>query len=223
MRGRSEACLSLLPTFVLCNPGDLNYLDDSLTNLTEFEGVVPWMYLDTKGLVTVGVGQMLPDAASAQSLAFTDPSGQPATQDAIQSDYDRVSALAPGKCPGFYHTSTSLVLPDPAIDMLLMKRVTDFDDQLRERFQAYASFPDPAKLGLLDMIYNLGRDGLFQHFPHFMAAVDKQDWLAAAANCHRVGPSQARNDWTRQQFLAAVAGSTPADSDPAPAASTGGS
>ena len=76
-----------------------------------------------------------------------------------------------------------------------------FDEQLAGRFPAYASFPDTATLGLLDMIYNLG----------------------AAANCYRVGPSQARNDWTRQQFLAAAAidpGSNPATAlaDPATAA-----
>src|SRR5262249_14155425 len=109
-----------------------------------------------------------------------------ATQDVIQSDYDCVSALAFGKVSGFYYMSIFFVLLDPAIDMLLMKCVTDFDDQLRERFQVYVSFSDFAKLGLLDMIYNFGRDGLFQHFPYFMAVVDKQDWLAAAANCHRI-------------------------------------
>lgn len=31
-------------------------------------------------------------------------------------------------------------------------------------------------------------------------------WMAGAANqCHRNGPSLQRNDWTRQQFLAAAA------------------
>ena len=182
----------------------MSYIDDSLTNLKNFEGSVPWMYLDTRGLVTVGVGQMLPDAASAQSLAFVDSSGQPATPDAILADFKRVSGLAPAHSPGFYRVPTSLVLPPDAIDTLLMNRVTDFDSQLSARFPAYASFPDPAKLGLLDMIYNLGAAKLFGSFPHFMSCVDNQDWLGAAASCHRVGPSQARNDWTKQQFQAAA-------------------
>lgn len=188
----------------------MSYLDDSLAHLEIFEGTVPWMYLDTKGFVTVGVGEMLANAAKAETLAFVDPDGEASTQDAILDEFNRVSALIPAKVAAFYRSPTSPVLPHGAIDALLMNHLNLFDGQLAARFPDYAGFPDPAKLGLLDMIYNLGQVGLFQHFPHFMAAVDKQDWLGAAANCHRVGPSQARNDWTRQQFLAAAAAAAPA-------------
>ena len=183
----------------------MSYLDDALAQLEIFEGTVPWMYLDTKGLVTVGVGEMLANAARAQSLSFVDPAGQPATEDAILAEFNRVSALAPAKAAGFYRSPNSPVLPHAAIDTLLMNHLNFFDGQLAGRFSGYPRFPDPAKLGLLDMIYNLGVTGLFHGFPHFMGFVDQQDWLSAAANCHRVGPSQARNDWTRQQFLAAAA------------------
>lgn len=188
----------------------MSYLDDSLAHLEIFEGTVPWMYLDTKGFVTVGVGELLANAAKAETLAFLDPDGEASTQDAILDEFNRVAALAPAKVAAFYRSPTSPVLPHGAIDALLMNHLNLFDGQLSARFPDYAGFPDPAKLGLLDMIYNLGQVGLFQHFLHFMAAVDKQDWLGAAANCHRVGPSQARNDWTQQQFLAAAGAAAPA-------------
>lgn len=188
----------------------MSYLDDSLAHLEIFEGTVPWMYLDTRGFVTVGVGELLANAAKAGTLAFVDPDGEPSSQDAILGEFNRVSALVPAKVAAFYRSPTSPVLPHGAIDTLLMNHLNFFDGQLAGRFPNYASFPDTAKLGLLDLIYNLGQVGLFQHFPHFMAAVDKQDWLGAASNCHRVGPSQARNDWTRQQFLAAAAPAAPA-------------
>ena len=187
----------------------MSYLDDSLAHLEIFEGTVPWMYLDTRGFVTVGVGELLANSAKAETLAFVDPDGEPCTQDAILDEFNRVSGLVPAKVSAFYRSPTSPVLPHAAIDTLLMNHLSFFDGQLAGRFPNYADFPDPAKLGLLDMIYNLGQVGLFQHFPHFMAAVDKQNWLGAAANCHRVGPSQGRNDWTRQQFLAAAAAATP--------------
>jgi len=187
----------------------MSYLDDSLAHLEVFEGTVPWMYLDTRGFVTVGVGELLPSAAKAQTLDFVDPEGEPSTQDAILDAFNRVSGLVPAKVAAFYRSPTSPVLPYFAIDALLMDHLNLFDGQLSTRFPEYASFPDPAKLGLLDMVYNLGQVSLFQHFPHFMAAADKQDWLGAAANCHRVGPSQARNDWTRQQFLDAAAAAAP--------------
>ena len=198
----------------------MSYLDDSLAHLEIFEGTVPWMYLDTRGFVTVGVGELLANTDKAETLSFVDPDGEPSTQDAILGEFNRVSSLVPAKVAAFYRSATSPVLPHAAIDTLLMNHLNFFDGQLTARFQNYAIFPDPAKLGLLDMIYNLGQVGLFQHFPHFMAAVDKRDWLGAAANCHRVGPSQARNDWTRQQFLAAAAAAAPtSDSGAAPATS----
>lgn len=195
----------------------MSYLDDSLAQLKIFEDTVPWMYLDIKGLVTVGVGEMLDNAAKAQALAFVDSDGQAATPEAILADFNRVHALSPAHGPNFYRSSSSPVLPPPAIDALLLDHVESFEAELSARFPAYASFPDPAKLGLLDMIYNLGSNKLFNTFPHFMAAVGQQDWLGAAANCHRLGPNQARNDWTHDQFLAAAQATPPSGPEDASA------
>ena len=41
-----------------------------LPQLKIFEGSIPFMYVDSTGNVTVGVGNMLPNAAAAQKLAF---------------------------------------------------------------------------------------------------------------------------------------------------------
>jgi GH24 family phage-related lysozyme (muramidase) len=186
------------------------YLQDSLAHLEIFEGIVPWMYLDTRGFVTVAVGELLATPANALALAFVDANNQPSTPDAIQAEYSRVSALPPGKYPAaFYRSPASPTLPHPAIDALLLHHLTFFDTQLSQRFANYPDFPDPAKLGLLDMIYNLGVTGLFKGYPTLMSYVQNQNWAGAATQCHRNGPSPQRNDWTRQQFLAAVAASTP--------------
>lgn len=181
------------------------YLEDSLAHLEVFEGIVPWMYLDTRGYVTVGVGEMLATSSRAQSLGFVDTNNDPADQDAIVADYTRLLALPPAKLAAFYRSSGSPTLPHAEIDSLLMQHLTFFDNQLNQQFATYTAFPDPAKLGLLDMIYNLGATGLFKGYPTFMEYVQKQDWANAATQCHRNGPAPARNDWTKQQFLAAAA------------------
>jgi GH24 family phage-related lysozyme (muramidase) len=181
------------------------YLQDAVATLEIFEGIVPWMYLDTTGFVTVGVGELLANPASALALAFVDANNQPSTPDAIQAEYSRVSSLPPGRYPAaFYRSPASPTLPHPAIDALLLHQLTYFDTQLSQRFRNYLIFPDPAKLGLLDMVYNLGVTGLFRGFPTFLSHVQDQNWAGAAAECHRNGPSLQRNDWTRQQFLAAA-------------------
>src|SRR5580704_1268437 len=180
------------------------YLDVSLAHLEGFEGIVPWMYLDTKGFVTVGVGEMLANASRAQSLGFVDADSQPVAPAVILADYERVSALPRAKLPAFYRAPGSPVLPYPEIDSLLRQHLTYFDEQLSQRFAAYPNFPDPAKLGLLDMIFNLGVIGLFKGFPTLIEHVQKRDWENAATQCHRNGPNPERNEWAKQQFLAAA-------------------
>ncbi|HEY6389611.1 MAG TPA: hypothetical protein VIX91_28330 [Candidatus Acidoferrum sp.] len=76
------------------------YLQDSLAHLEIFEGVVPWMYLDTKGFVIVAVGELL--ATPAHALAFVDANNPPSTPAAIQAEYTRVSGLSPGKLPAAF-------------------------------------------------------------------------------------------------------------------------
>ncbi len=70
-----------------------------LPKLKEFEGNYSYMYLDTTGNVTVGVGEMLPNAAAAQKFAFVrraDATAKPpvlpgpATADEIKADFDNV-------------------------------------------------------------------------------------------------------------------------------------
>jgi GH24 family phage-related lysozyme (muramidase) len=182
----------------------MSYLDESVTQLTIFEGSIPWMYLDSVGNVTVGVGDMLPDAASAQALAFVDNTGQTAAAAAIVTDFQRVAAMASDMGSRAYLTAASLQLPPGRIASLLMTTVLKFDNSLRAEFAAYDTFPDTAKLGLLDMVFNLGPAGLFNGFPTFMGYARNTDWANAATECNRRGISAARNAWTVEQFTQAA-------------------
>jgi GH24 family phage-related lysozyme (muramidase) len=180
------------------------YLEQSTTQTTAFETPVPWMYLDTRGLVTTGIGQMLPDVASAQALAFLHSDGTPAPPDVIQADFERVRALAPSEPCHFYLSPISPTLATDTMTSMLAAVIAANDAILRGRLTDYDGFPDPAKLALLDMIYNLGESRLFSEYPLLLAAVNNQHWLVASQQCHRNGPNQQRNDWTRNQFLAAT-------------------
>ena len=68
------------------------YFDQSLAQLKSFEGCVSWMYRDTVGRVTVGVGLMLPDAATACALPFQTAVGAAATSEQIAAEFARVEA-----------------------------------------------------------------------------------------------------------------------------------
>jgi GH24 family phage-related lysozyme (muramidase) len=180
--------------------------------LKEFEGCVPWMYRDTVGKVTVGVGLMLPDARAAAALPFV-VGGRAATPEEIAAEYARVDAMAMGRASAFYKIPTALVLTQQTIDVKLSGVLAGFEANLRGQFPHYDALPDGVKMALLDMIYNLGPAGLFKGFPHLVAAIQTGAWMQAAQHCMRHGPSAARNDWTRQQFLSAVVGTIKAEAE----------
>ena len=170
------------------------------------------MYRDTVGKVTVGVGLMLPDAKAAQALPFL-LGTRAATPKEIAAEYARVDAMTMGRASAFYKTPTSLELTQQTIDARLSSVLHGFEADLRTQFPHYDTLPDGVKMALLDMIYNLGPAGLFKGFPHLVAAVENGAWAQAAEHCTRRGPGDARNNWTRQQFLSAVVGTIKAETE----------
>jgi GH24 family phage-related lysozyme (muramidase) len=170
------------------------------------------MYRDTVGKVTVGVGLMLPDAKAAQALPFVLGS-RAATPEEIAAEYARVDAMTLGRASSFYKVPTSLELTQQTIDARLSSVLAGFESDLRNEFRHYDMLPDGVKMALLDMIYNLGPAGLFKGFPHLIAAIQTGAWAQAAEHCMRRGPSAARNNWTRQQFLSAVVGTIKAETE----------
>lgn len=180
-----------------------SYLDVAIGRLKEFEGSVPWMYLDTVGKVTVGVGVMLPNARSAGGLPFL-VGERNATEEEIAAEFARVSGLAKGKGAGFYRRRDGLRLSDESIEQRLRDVLEGFEGYLREHVNGYSELPDAAKVALLDMVYNLGPGRLFREYPKLIAAVERGDWVAAAKASFRHGPAPARNSWTKEQFLNAA-------------------
>ena len=188
------------------------YLDQSLAKLEWFEGSIPWMYLDTRGKVTVGVGLMLPDAAAAQKLPFFIGT-HAATADEISAEFARVDAMPMGRPALFYRHQNGPELEKAEIDSLLRTVLLGFEGELRAALPGYDGFPDSVKLALLDMAYNLGPAGLLHGYPNFIRAVEAGNWSQAAAHCFRHGPGAARNQWTQQMFLQNVVGAIKAEGE----------
>lgn len=181
-------------------------LDAYLPLLAGFEGKIPYMYLDTTGNVTVGVGTMLANVAAAQALPFvlrSDATTQ-ATPIQIAADFNAVHQQPEGRNAQFYQQFTALTLPDDAIQAVLHSELTTFLGRLTASFPDFDSYPAPASAAILDMAYNLGLGGLLHGFPTFSHAVQNKDWATAAAQCHRIGIGTERNNWTHDQLIASV-------------------
>lgn len=181
----------------------MSYQQDSCAKIESFEGRVPWLYRDTRGNITVGVGKMLAtlDAALALPFQISAP-GEFASAEEIANDWNRVMAMPFGQeyAASYYRSGVSCFLAEAEIDALLLEVVQGLDQELGRGFAGWAAYPDEAHLALLDMGYNLGIGGLFAGYPRMCMAVRAKAWEGAAAECARQGIPQARNDWTRQMF-----------------------
>ena len=176
--------------------------EDAVAYFRQHEGVVGHMYLDVVGLVTIGVGFMLknPAAAAALKLVRRD-TGALATVAEKSQDWESVHAQEKAKVAASYKKFTQLDLPNSEIDRELASHLQDFTRNLTSRFPKFAEFPDKAQIGLLDMIYSLGPQGLFTGFPRFCSSVDAQDWKMCAEESERRNVSANRNADLKQLFL----------------------
>jgi hypothetical protein len=184
-----------------------DYLQLSVEQTEEFEGRVPYLYLDPKGNVTVAVGLMLPTLAAALSLPFQVNGlggSSAATPQEVTDSWTRIHSIGPGRVAAGYDWSGAVFLEDADIDALLLKVLTGIDHHMPALYPAWSTFPVPAKLPLLDMAYNLGPAGLAGY--HQMNAalnLSTPNFTLAESQCLRNKNDAAfdrRNAWTEYQF-----------------------
>ena len=160
---------------------------------TAFEGCIPFMYLDIKGLVTVAVGNLVDPVELAQALPFrfknkpgiTDP-GSSATPEQIAAEWQTLKNNPNLAHQGFKACEriTELELGDDSIDALVLDRLALNESFLKRQqaFQNFDDWPADAQLGLLSMAWAMGPAALGR-FPKFRAACANLAFNRAAAEC----------------------------------------
>ncbi len=181
-----------------------SYIERTLAKIEHFERTIPWMYLNAAGIVTVGVGIVLPELATAKHLPFQ-IGARPATQEEIAAAFTHVAALPTGRSALFYRRQAGPELELPVIDALLRTALVGLEENLREHIRNYDVLPSPAKMALLDMAHNLTPSILLAKYPHLLRAIAARNWPQAATRSFRYGPGAARNQWTAFMFRVAAA------------------
>jgi GH24 family phage-related lysozyme (muramidase) len=173
-----------------------------IAKLEEFEGYTDYMYLDSRGYVTIGVGIMFANAAAAKGSGITfknRKTKKTATPDEIEKDYDSVKAAPKGMVESKYEKFTEL-FASAGLDTRLKKELNVAKSDAKSYYPDFDNLPEPARWALVDMAYNLGGAGL-KKFVKLKAALEKavqskkkEDWEAAAKESKRNGPQSSRND-----------------------------
>lgn len=97
------------------------------SKMEKYEGKVPHMYLDSKGLVTVGVGHLIIDLGSAQKLSFKKSNNTAASKEEIKADYDSVKKQPKNRMASFYKKHVALKLSDVDTNKLTNKHIDSFE------------------------------------------------------------------------------------------------
>lgn len=173
------------------------------------EGATNYLYQDSVGKVTIGVGNLIENEDAAAELYLFTENGLPASDKQKREAYQRVWNAPGVRYDGFarkaktYQNYTDIRISSEEIDKLLSKKILQFYRGIKIIFPCFDSFPSPAKLALMDMAFNLGLTGLNLRWPKLKNAVRKKIWSKAAIESNRPQLSILRNREVRDLFMRA--------------------
>jgi len=175
---------------------------DYIAKLKDFEGELDFMYLDSTGHVTIGVGILLANAGAAKTAGITfknRKTNKAATPAEIEADFNAVKAAPKGMTESKYEKFTQLVATG-GLDARLKKELSQAKADAKSYFPDFDKLPDTVQWALVDMAFNLGGTGL-KNFVKLKAALEKalqskakDDWEAAATESRRKDIQSSRND-----------------------------
>jgi len=149
------------------------------------EGYTRWMYLDKRGFVTVGQGNMLESAQEAKALPWENPDGSIADPAAVEAAWIRVkSAAAPaagGASPEAKAISV-VTLSDAATKAAIRTDIRAIAGALERWWPGLASLPADAQLAVMRWAWAMGPDP--RKAPHMFAALKNRDFASALTESH---------------------------------------
>lgn len=169
--------------------------------LLQYEGNVPYMYLDSNGYVTVGIGHMMRTAQDAQKLPFIDSKKKKATAADIKTDFDNVKKQLKNMKHTYYKKFTKLTLDPLEVNKQTEKHISNSGKELKVIFPEFDKFPSEVKLALYDIIFNVGMPNLNKGWALMKAAIKAKDWAKAGKESNRKPPVSAeRNKYVKDLF-----------------------
>lgn len=181
-----------------------------------FEGSVNCLYLDVKGLVTTGRGDLVDPVSLALSLPWRHLNGALASSAEVVAEWSRIKAATWLAREGWRSAKamSTLFLTPSAIDALTLEKLRENDAALAARIAGWEDLPADAQLAVHSMCWADGVHGVLDKFPKFEAALARRDYMTCANECHldAIGnpgliPRNAAND---ALFVSAAHGGDPA-------------
>lgn len=148
------------------------------------EGVIPWMYLDVKRLVTTAIGVLIDPLPLAVALPWRRSDGTRASPDEIRDDWQRVKGRPELAVQGAAAAGrvAQLRLSAADVEAVTLAKLDQMAAALVRDFPAFSSWPPDAQLATLSLVWAVGT-ALPSGWPRLTAALRAQDWDRAAVEC----------------------------------------
>ncbi len=200
--------------------------------LKDFEGAETSPYIDTKGKITIGIGNNINNEKDFVNTPFKTIGGQPLTAKEKEALFQELSeardlAIAVKGTPGkqiVFNFSADNQRSDPLLSRFKDVMVdAEYVQQEAERYLArempilkakmrtegidFDSLPEGAKLAVMDMQYNLGNpnfDSEPSHWPKFFSYLRNGDYINAAQQSERGDVQDKRNEQIKQWLIEAA-------------------
>jgi hypothetical protein len=151
---------------------------------SKFEGVCTWMYLDIKGLVTTGIGDLVDSPQDVLGLPWIHKATKaPATYQEIAQAWTTVKgATTMAKLGGgAFAGLTDLRLTPDGVAYLVDARLDSNNIYLAKRWPDFEQWPADAQMGAHSIAWAAGPGWTAPNFDRMVRAVPK-DWAGIAGH-----------------------------------------
>ena len=173
----------------------------------DFEGLVPHIYLDTKGKITTGVGALVDDETTFKAVDWLVDNKRPATDAEMQTAYNHFQDLKRQEKFGqdyganLFEKETNLRVPEAYAEQRAYDHLKDDLKTLRSEFKDFDSFDYPLKELLLDIAYQTGPI-TEEEWPKLRDGIRKRNLSKVYHNVNREDASTSRNKWAKERVKA---------------------
>ncbi len=167
------------------------------------EGSENFLYQDSRGNPTIGVGKMIPNEKEMNGLPLYlfDQNGtevRPATSEEKSEAFRKLRTLPKGQISSSYDPLRNegfknIQLKDDDVYKLYKEELSRKAAQVNKSLPDLDTKPAPLQLMSMDMFYNLGSNFNRKKWPKLIKAYDKNDMQGAANEVNRQGVQASRN------------------------------
>lgn len=170
-----------------------------------FEGFKLNFYLDSKGILTVGIGQNVNNFNNFKNLNIVDK--QTGDRLNLSQKAELYSQIMEDISANVFKEKnySGLEISKDDIYNQFNETLEKSYKELEQKIENFNSFPTTVKQALVDMQFNIG-DKKFsnENWPKLFKAIDNHDWQTAAKEAsQRKDVQKSRREWTYKMFMSA--------------------